>query len=68
MIDSPFFSIRRMPARSGTGNWIPRGSRPSASSNPAEAADCYTFLERIVKLEASATEAERAVSDTDRFG
>jgi tetratricopeptide (TPR) repeat protein len=27
-----------------------------------------SFLERIVKLEASATEAERAVADPDRFG
>jgi tetratricopeptide (TPR) repeat protein len=42
----------------------------SARANPEnyDAAFVDTFLERIVKLEARATEAERAVNDADRLG
>jgi tetratricopeptide (TPR) repeat protein len=39
-----------------------------ANPEDYDAAFADTFLERIVKLEAAATEAERAVNDADRFG
>ncbi|HSW22169.1 MAG TPA: hypothetical protein VLJ62_05335, partial [Burkholderiaceae bacterium] len=39
-----------------------------ANPEDYDAAFADTFLERIVKLETSATEAERAVKDADRFG
>jgi tetratricopeptide (TPR) repeat protein len=39
-----------------------------ANPEDYDAAFVDSFLERIVKLEACATEAERAVNDADRFG